>query len=135
MAATDLLAKSRNSAIPEAARRHFDFLTAVVFCLLVSQTVWEHYLAMLFPLLAYTAASRHYFGRGALALTGAIFMLAAWQNLILINFLSASFNFNTLPELALIGLCKSAPLWLTAIFLWRHHREIFDSYAAPAWSH
>jgi len=128
-----LLVKSRTSKLSQSARRHFDFLTAIVFCLLVSQTVWEHYLAVLFPLLAYVAASHRYFSRSALALAGAIFLLAAWQNLIVINFLRANFHFDTAPELVLIGLCKSAPLWLTAIFLWRSHKEFFGSYAVPVW--
>jgi len=128
-----LLAKSRTTRLPKAAVRHFDFLTAIVFCLLVSQTVWEHYLVALFPMLVYIAASRRHFGRGGLALAGGIFILAAWQNLILINFLSANFHFTTVPQLVLIGLCKSAPLWLTAIFMWRHHKDVFNSYADPAW--
>jgi hypothetical protein len=128
-----LLAKSRATKLPKAAVRHFDFLTAIVFCLLVSQTVWEHYLAALFPMLTYVAASRRHFSRGALGLIAAIFLLAAWQNLIVINFISANFHFSTAPQLVLIGVCKSAPLWLTAIFMWRHHEDVFNSYAAPAW--
>lgn len=128
-----LLVKSRASKLSKAASRHFDFLTAIVFCLLVSQTVWEHYLAVLFPMFAYIAAAHRHFSRPALALAGVTFLTAAWQNLILINFVSATFHFDTAIELVLIGLCKSAPLWLTAIFLWRYHKEFLGSYAAPAW--
>jgi len=119
---------------PDAARRHFDFLLAITFCLLISQTVWEHYLAALFPLLAYILAARRQFNAGALALVGAIILLAIGQNLILINFLRAHFSFDSRPELVLIGLFKSAPLLLTLIFLWRHYREMFKSYDASLWS-
>jgi hypothetical protein len=128
-----LLVKSRTSGLSARANRHFGVLTAIAFCLLVSQTVWEHYLAVLFPMLAYIAASYRHFSRSALALAGAIFLMAAWQNLILINFLRANLAFDTSWELLLIGLCKSAPLWLTAVFLWRYRREFIGTYTAPAW--
>jgi hypothetical protein len=128
-----LLVRSRASKLSKAAGRHFDFLTAIVFCLLVSQTVWEHYLAVLLPMFAYIAAAHRHFSRPALALAGVMFLTAAWQNLILINFVSAIFHFDTAIELVLIGLCKSAPLWLSAIFLWRYHKEFLGSYHAPAW--
>ena len=129
------LIKSRTLKLPEPARRHFEFLTAIVLCVLVAQTVWEHYLVALFPLLIYIAAARHRFRTATLGLATAIFLLAAWQNLILISFLRAHSNFSTIPELILIGLIKSAPLTLTAFLLLRLHQDMFQSYKAPAWSH
>jgi hypothetical protein len=73
-AAGVLLASSRQWVAP--ARRHFAFLVALAFALLTSDTVWEHYLAFLFPLLCYIVASRRQFGREALALVAAIFVPA-----------------------------------------------------------
>jgi Glycosyltransferase family 87 len=129
------LIQSRSFGLPDGARRHFDFLTSIVFSLLVMQIVWEHYLTALFPLLAYIAASRRHFSHTALALAIAIFLGAAWQNLILVNFLRTHFNFNSVPELLFIGVLKSAPLLLTMIFLWRYYQDVFRSYSSSAWSH
>ena len=39
--------KSRSQPWPASAHRHWDFLLAVLFFLLWSMTLWEHYLAML----------------------------------------------------------------------------------------
>lgn len=118
---------------PLEARRHFDFLMASVFSLLMLQTVWEHYLSILFLPLAYVVAARRYFSFESLVLVGSVFALAIWQNLILINFLRAHFIFDSTIELALIGLFKSGPLLLTLIFLWWRSKEFFRSYSAPAW--
>lgn len=128
-----LLWRSREMKWDDQARRHFHFLMAIAFCLLISQTVLEHYLASLFLLLIYIVASHRHFSFGALALIGAIFALAIGQNLILVNFLRYTFNFDSTPELTLIGLYKSAPLLLTLIFLWRYRQALFESYTAFAY--
>jgi hypothetical protein len=126
--------KSRKSQLPETARRHFDIHTAVVFSLLVSQIVWEHYLTALFPLLVYFAASKNYFDRSGLWLGAAIFAAAAWQNLILVNLIRSLNSFDTLPGLIFIGIVKAAPLLLTLLFVSRYYRDWISTYRSPAWS-
>src|SRR5262249_12420351 len=92
-----LVVKSRALKLLEAARRHFDLLIAVAFCLLISRTVWDHYLTAIFPLLIYVVALRRYFSREALVLVGAIFPLSIGQNMIFNLFLAAHFRFDTTP--------------------------------------
>jgi hypothetical protein len=128
-----LVLRSRRAAWTPAARRHFDFTLTVVFFLMWSPTVWEHYLSLLFPLLVYVVAAREYFSRTALAIVAAIFLMSVGQNLIFVNWLRYGFAFDTVPELVAITLFKSAPLLLTMILLWRHSGELFRSHAAPAW--
>lgn len=128
-----LAVKSRRQRWPDPARRHFDFLMALLFFLLWSSTLWEHYLAVLFLPLVYIVASSQHFPRRALALVAAIFALSVGQNLILIEFLRARFTLDSFAELVGIGLFKSGPLLLTLILLWRHHPDLFRSHAAPSW--
>ncbi len=129
-----LIWQGRKQKMTAAAGRHFEFLMAVVFCLLVSQTVWEHYLSVLFLLLAYVVAAHRHFSLGALSLIAAIFILSIGQNLILVNLLRSIHNFDSAFELVSIGLFKSAPLLLTAIFLWLCRREFFNSHLAAVWA-
>ncbi len=128
-----LILKSRGLNWALAARRHFHFMLAVAFFLLWSPTLWEHYLAVLFPFLAYLVASRDHFSGQARALIALIFLLSLAQNLILMDWLRGRFAFDSAWQLTSIALLKSGPLWLTLVLLWRHHRELFRSYAAPAW--
>ncbi len=125
--------KGRSQPWSDEAKRHFHFLMAVCFCLMMSQTVWEHYLAALFLFLAYVVAAQRYFSRPAMLMIGAVFLLAIGQNLIFINLLRTVHSFDSLPELVLVGLFKSGPLLLTFTFLWKHYDELFRSYAAEQW--
>jgi hypothetical protein len=68
-----------------------------------------------------------------MTLIGAIFLFGMGQNLIFINLLRAAHDFDSLLELFLVGLFKSAPLLLTLVFLWRHYGELFHSYASEQW--
>jgi hypothetical protein len=68
-----------------------------------------------------------------MTLIGTIFLFGMGQNLIFINILRAAHDFDSLSELVLIGLFKSAPLLLTLVFLWRHYGELFQSYASEQW--
>ncbi|MEK7832794.1 MAG: hypothetical protein AAB401_17000, partial [Acidobacteriota bacterium] len=124
---------SRKENWPKPAQRHFDFLMAVTFCLMFSQTVWEHYLTVLFLLLAYLVAVGRQFSSAAVILLAAIFAASLGQNIVLINVLNSRFSFDSIPELIVAGLLKSSPLWLTLIFLIRHRREFFQSYLTPQW--
>ncbi|MHC4594399.1 MAG: glycosyltransferase 87 family protein [Planctomycetota bacterium] len=125
--------KSRTQALSQEAKNHFHFLMGVVFFLLISQTIWEHYLSVLFLLLIYVVASYEKFSRGAITLIGGILFLAIGQNLIFINFLRYQFSFDTIPAILFICLLKSGPLILTLLFLWRHHGELFQSYGSQVW--
>lgn len=125
--------QSRKQDWPTAARRHFDFLMAVTFCLMISQTVWEHYLEVLFLLLAYLAAVHRQLSFGAQILLAAIFVVSLGQNIVLTNALGARFGFTSIPALVVVGLLKSSPLWLTLILLLRHRQEFFQSYLSPQW--
>jgi hypothetical protein len=129
-----LTIRGRREIPSAAARRHFEFTLAMVFFLLWSPTVWEHYLALLFPLLIYVVAARGHFSPPAIAVVALIFVLSVGQNLILINWVRYGFQIDSLPELVGVALVKSAPLLLTMVLLWRHAGELLQSHAAPAWS-
>ena len=126
--------RSRAEVCAPAARRHLDFLMAVSFCLLLSQTVWEHYLAVLFLPLAYLVAVRHHLSHSAVSLIWAIFFLSIWQNLIIVNVLRYSFRWESFGALLAIGLLKSGPLLLFLIVLVRHRAEVYATYALPPWA-
>lgn len=125
-----LARKAHLAGWQRTALRHFDVIMATLLFLFWSRTVWEHYLSVLFLLLAYVLAVRHRFSRPALLLVAAILALSVFQNLILTSWLRAHVAFDSLPALLAIALVKSGPLLLTLIFLWRHWREWFGSYAA-----
>jgi len=80
-----IMVNSRKETWSDAARSHFNFLMAVCFGLLISQTVWEHYLSVLFLPLAYFAACYKEFSRRAKVVLGSIVVVAIGQNLIFIN--------------------------------------------------
>jgi len=130
-----LVLAGRQRPWTDAARRHFHFMMAMVFYLLWSKTIWEHYLSFLFPLLIYIVAARVCFSRQALAIVAAIFVLSVGQNLVLVYWLRDTFAFATPWALLGIGLFKSGPLLLTLVLLWRHGRELLDSHGAAAWQH
>ncbi len=125
--------RSRREAWTDAARRHADFLLAVVFFLLWSPTIWEHYLSLLFPLLIFVVAASTHFSRQALIMVALIFVLSLGQNLIVVNWFRYGFAFDTLPALVGAALVKSAPLLLTLLLLWRHADEWLRSHAASRW--
>jgi hypothetical protein len=120
-----ILMKSGLERWSDEAKRHFRFLMAVCFCLLITQTVWEHYLSVLFLLLAYVFAAQRHFSRSAMILVGAVFVLALGQNIIFIDFLRFHYSFDSWAELLFIGLFKSGPLILAWVFLCRYYQEIF----------
>jgi Glycosyltransferase family 87 len=129
-----LTLRSRRLVASTQARRHFAFLMAITFFLLWSSTLWEHYLAVLFLLLAYIVAASRYFSREALIIVGLIFLSAIGQNLILTLFLRDTFHFDSVTAHLGIALYKTAPLLLTVLLLWRHHDELFASYSHAAWT-
>ena len=124
--------RSRHRALLPAARRHFDFLLALTFCLALSQTVWEHYLALLFPLIAYVIASYRQFSRGAIVLIAIILTLSITQN-VTFTALLRPVEITSPVALVVVGLFKSAPLLLSVIFLVRYSEELFTGYQAESW--
>jgi hypothetical protein len=129
-----LVWRSRKFEWKPAARRHFNFLIAILLFLLASKVLWEHYLAPLFLLLVYVWANRNDFSRGALVVVAAISAAAATQNLVLVNFIAERVSIETIPAAIGIGLFMAAPLILTLVFLWRYGNEWLRSYVTPEWS-
>lgn len=123
----------RKEDMSKSARRHFDFLMAVTFCLMFSQTVWEHYLAVLFLPLIYVVAVVRHFSFSAKILLAAIFAVSLFQNVVLVNVVNSRFVIDSVPELICIGLLKSSPLWLTLILVIRYRQELFQSYLTTQW--
>ena len=128
-----LIRKSQSTKQSAPSRKHFLFLIAISFTLFLSQTVWEHYLAMLFLPLAYCLAVHRYFSSQAFSLIIGIVLLSIGQNLIVIHGLQHLFTFDSVLELVLICLFKSAPLILMLIFLIRFHQTLFNSYQDNRW--
>lgn len=112
---------------------HFRVLMAIAFFLLISQTVWEHYLTFLFPMLVYCLAMRPVLGSGFNRLVVAIIVASIGQSLIVVNVIRNVFAFDSLVALLAIGLLKSGPLLCTVALLTRYRRELLDSYAGAAW--
>jgi hypothetical protein len=130
-----ILRRSRRSEWTTPARRHFEFIMAICFWLLTSQTIWEHYLAMLFVPLCYLAAVQRWFPKTAAWMLAAIFVLSLGQNLVVIEFIRAHIEIRSVVPLVGIGLVKAGPLVLTMILLWRYQDSLFASYRAPEWAH
>jgi hypothetical protein len=115
------------------ASDHFRVVTAITFFLMISQTVWEHYLSFLFPLVTYCLAMRPVFGVGFNRVVVAMVLLSIGQNLVIVNAVSNTFELESLPTLLAIGLIKSGPLLGTAVLFTWYRRELLDSYADRAW--
>lgn len=129
-----LLRLARREDWPTVARRQFDFLMSLTFCLMVSQTVWEHYLEILFLPLAYLTAVSQTLSAGARLLLASIFAVSVGQNTVLVMFVDSRFSLDTVPELIAAGLLKSSPLWLMLLFLVKYRREFFSSFQNPHWA-
>ena len=128
-----LVLKSRARSWTAAARRHWAFVVSILFFLWWSLTLWEHYLAVLFIPLIYVVASSQWFSRSAHVLVGGIFALSLAQNLILTDWLRHHVAADARLPLLIIPTLKAGPLLLMLIIAWRHYRELFRSYEAPAW--
>lgn len=131
-----LIRKSSSAIHTESGRLHFLFLASLCFGQLMLPVVWEHYLAVLFIPFAYLAACRRYFSRQALLLLAAILILPALRNFAFVIWMrGAPIDQDPFPlwALVLLGISKSAPLLLLAVFLHRHYRSWFNTYASPDW--
>lgn len=128
-----LLVQGLRRPWPERARRHFQVLVALAFFLLVSRTVWEHYLALLFPLLSFLVARERRLGGAARSILVAVFVFCLGQNVLFTDLLRQ--HLQPLPAVATLALAllKSAPLYLTWALLWWHRETLLESYDTGAW--
>lgn len=123
----------RNRDWTDPARRHFHFMLALLFFLLSSRTIWEHYLAFLFPWLVLVAVRGEALGRAARLTLLATLGLSIFQNFIFTDWLRSAFAITSLPALMAAALYKSGPLLLSALLALRYRAEWLGIYASPAW--
>ncbi len=123
-----VLVKTRYKLATEFARAHFNFLLAVLFFLLISQTLWEHYLSFLFIPLACLLAAAPCMARAQYWMLGLLVAVLPLQNLIVIHLLQGRFAFDTLAQLLPVLLLKTAPLWLSWIMLLKYKDKITCMY-------
>lgn len=117
--------RSYRESWPPARRRLFNFLLAIAFCLLISQVVWEHYLALLFMPLAFLVAAWGRLDRGARLHLTAIIGLCVLQNLILVLFFRDHVPIRSNLALLAVSLVKAGPLLAVWGFLWFRRSLIF----------
>lgn len=115
----------------ESRRRLFLYLMAVSFCLLISQVVWEHYLAALFIPLAFLLAALPRAPRAVQLHVGVIFGLAMLQNLVLVLTFRTHVPVSNTASLLAVSLIKAGPLIAYLAFLWFHRSFIFDLMRDP----
>ena len=124
---------SRSANWTTAGRRHFDVQMAIVLFLLTSLTIWEHYLALLFPLLVSLLATRSFDDRGMRRLLVIILAVSFAQNLVLVDLVRYRVAVDSLAPLMAVAVVKTAPLLLLVVLLTRYRRQVFESHAAPGW--
>ena len=119
--ATTVAAYRRWTAdLPDGAdRRLYQVFAAVLFGLLLANTVWEHYLAYLLPLWTWGLARAEEFAPRVRWVFLAILLLSPLQNIVVIDGLRAAFPFETAAAHTLMALLKAAPLYLTLWLVWR----------------
>ncbi len=115
------------------ASRHFTYLLACTFALMLAQTVWEHYLAVLILLLGYLLTIYDEMPSGAKGVFLSIIGFSVGQNLIFIHLVERVFEFSSLISVVLICLFKSLPLFLTLLYLLIFHNSLLRSYARERW--
>ena len=120
-----LMVRSRRESWTQEQRRLFGYLMAISFCLLISQVVWEHYLAVLFIPLAFLLAVLPSMDRAARVHLGVLVALAVLQNLVLVLFFRDHVLLTSTPALLLVSLVKAGPLLAYLAFLWLHEDVVF----------
>ena len=124
---------ARRRELPVTARRHLHHLLAILFFLLFSRTVWEHYLALLFVVLAHWVAIADRLTPAARAMVVAIFVACLGQNVTFTTLFEPHLTLDSLRATLAVAVAKSLPLALTLVFLLRHRREWLDGYEHPRW--
>jgi hypothetical protein len=120
-----MMLRNRRLPWPSERRRLFDYLMAVSFCLLISQVVWEHYLALLFIPLVFLLTGIGRLPGPARIHLGLVLGLCVLQNLVFVQFFRDRVDISSTIGLILVSLVKAGPLLAYLIFLWLHRREIF----------
>lgn len=120
-----LLVSSRAQPWVRAQRRVFYYLAAIAFCLLISQVVWEHYLAVLFIPLIFLVTGYHRLERPARLHLGAIFALSMLQNLVIVLLFRDNVPITTTLAMIMVSLVKAGPLLALLLFFWFHQPAIF----------
>jgi len=121
-----IMIQSYRETWPPDRRRLFNFLMAIAFCLLISQVVWEHYLALLFIPLAFLVAAWHRLDRGAHRHLAAILGLCVLQNLVLVLLFKDHVPVRSNLMLLAVSLVKAGPLLAFWAFLWFRRSSIFQ---------
>jgi hypothetical protein len=117
---------TRNRFASRMAREYCYFMLAILFFLLISQTVWEHYLSFLFLPLALLLAFHDRFGPGLRWMPVVLVASLPLQNLIVIRLLQDMPAFDTLTVLLPVLVLKTAPLWLGWILLLGYRKQLVD---------
>lgn len=119
--------RARSRPLTASARRHFGFVMSLAFFILISQTLWDHYLAVLFPVLISLVVFWPKLGAELRLLIVAIFVACLGQNQIAVDLLSSWFTFDSPLALTAVVLFKSAPVWLLWILLIRHWQAVANA--------
>jgi hypothetical protein len=120
-----IMLRNRRFPWPPERRRLFDYLMAISFCLLISQVVWEHYLALLFIPLVFLFAGLSRLTHPARIHLGVIIGLCALQNLVFVQFFRDRVPVTSTPMLILVSLVKAGPLLGLLTFLWLHRQQVY----------
>lgn len=127
-----LTLRTRRAGLPRPADRHAMVMLSLFLFLLMSKTIWEQYLELLFPPLVYALATREHLGAGARRIVFAICGFCVLQNVMFWAAIRAQ-GIESLSGLMVIAIVKTAPLLLTAVLLVRHWGEWLETYRLPAW--
>jgi hypothetical protein len=117
---------TRKQFVSREAREYCYFMLAILFFLLISNIVWEHYLAFLFLPLALLLAFHERLDRKLRWMLVPLLASLPLQNLIVIRLLQDTLAFDTLAVLLPLLVLKTAPLWLGWILLLGYRRRLVD---------
>ena len=123
-----LVRRMRSRLAGPQERAHFAFLLAILFFLLFSQTLWEHYLSFLFIPLACLLAVPQCFERLHGWLLALLIAVMPLQNLIVVRLLQSRFDLDTLTGLLPVLIIKTLPLWLAWYMLLKYNDNIMCFY-------
>jgi hypothetical protein len=116
--------RARSWPFTSSARHHFGFVMSLAFFILISQTLWDHDLAVLFPLLISLVVFWPKLGAELRVLIASIFVACLGQSQIVIALLASWFTFDSPLALTAVVLFKSAPIWLLWTLLIRHWKAV-----------
>lgn len=108
------------------AREYCYFMLSILFFLLISNTVWEHYLSFLFLPLALLLAFRERLDRRLGWMLVVLLASLPLQNVIVVRLLQDTAAFDTLTALLPLLVLKTAPLWLGWILLIGYRQRLVD---------